>query len=390
MFQSLKNRRQSSEEQVDELLSAYLDGVMPREDRTILEARLRQELALVARLEGLRQTKKALASLPKVEVPRNFIVTPAMVAPPRSVAPPRRRRTWPVFGWATAVATLLLLLVFAGDLLFVTPSRPAQPSDIVAAKPALPVQTLGERETERASAAMDVAVGEVEAPVQEKTEDVVLEAEAQGDETPQVERFGAESAATEVVEPEIALEAEAPPPVAESEAVPAEAVSEEMVEGILTPPASGAGGGAPTQEAEIPAEEARTALGVETPGIWGTPAPGVVVTAAVEAEEVIVAAPMLAEDVIAEQVPQAAAPPAEEQEAEGDIATQPSPQQKLETEPVAVAIEPLNLTPAAVGAAQDTDDVTSWLRLAEIGLGLAIVALAMVTLILRRREVRSG
>ncbi len=371
MFQSLKNRRQSSEEQADELLSAYLDGVLPREDRTILEARLRHELALVARLEGLRQTKKALAGLPKVDLPRNFIVTPAIVAPPSSVAPPRRRRTWPVFGWATAVATLLLLLVFAGDILFVAPSRPTQPADIVAEVPALMVQTPSERGTERASAEMDVAVSEVGAPAQEKPEELMLKAEALREETPQVETFGAEPAAAEVVEPEIVLETEAPPSAAESETRPAEAVSEEMVEERLTSPASGAGGVAPTQGAEIPAEEERKTMDVETPGIEGTPTPSVVVTAAVEVEEFVAAASM----------------PTEEKEAEGDIGAQTSPQQTPEPKPVAVAIRPLDLTPTAADVAQDTKDVTSWLRLAEIGLGLAIAALAVVTLILRRREV---
>jgi anti-sigma factor RsiW len=366
MFQSLKNRGQSSEELTDELLSAYLDGQLPRKDRATFEARLRQEQALVTRLEGLRQTKTALANLPRVEVPRNFILAPSMVAPPKPAVPPRRRRTWPVFGWATAIATLLLLVVFAGDLFFYTPSERPQPSDVIAAQPKLLGEATSEIGVERPSAATDAAVvGEGEAAAEAKTEQVVIEAEVLVEATTQAATVGQEPVATELAEQKVVLESEP--------------VAEEMVESEPAPPATGGGGEAPT-------EEALATWDVETPSFQGTPAPGVVVTTTVEGREAIVTAPAPPEGVIAEEAPLAAAAAAEEAGTESDVDTQTLREGAWETPPDAVARVPEELIPVVTDAEQGADDTTPWLRLAEIGLGLAILALATVTLILRRRE----
>ena len=68
-----------------------------------------------------------------------------------------RRRTWPVFGWATAAATLLFILVFAGDVFLVTPSVRMEPADIVAQAPQIPAATLDGREAVPLSDAARVA-----------------------------------------------------------------------------------------------------------------------------------------------------------------------------------------------------------------------------------------
>lgn len=127
MFDRLMNRfmnwRLSKEEQLDELLSAYLDDELAPEERRAVEVRLKKEPALRERLEDLRATVRFLADAPKVDVPRNFILTPSMVDQAgKTKAPVRRRQTWPFLSWATAVATLLLIFVLAGDFFVVSPS----------------------------------------------------------------------------------------------------------------------------------------------------------------------------------------------------------------------------------------------------------------------------
>ena len=131
MFEADEKRGQSREEQLDELLSAYLDGMLAVDEQAQLELQLERDPALRARLRGLRLTVRSLAALPQVEVPRNFILSPAMVKDktPRPASRLRTpRRSWPVFGWATAIATLLLMFVVAGDVFWVAPAtRPETP-----------------------------------------------------------------------------------------------------------------------------------------------------------------------------------------------------------------------------------------------------------------------
>ncbi len=127
MFRLFRNRRQPKD-QVGELLSAHLDGALTPDEQAELETQLAREPELQGRLEGLRLTTEALADLPQVEAPRNFILSPAMVAVPTAPAAPRRRPGWLALGWATTAATLLLIIVLAGDILVVAPpTRQATP-----------------------------------------------------------------------------------------------------------------------------------------------------------------------------------------------------------------------------------------------------------------------
>src|SRR3990170_569135 len=75
-----------------ERLSAYLDGQLAPGEAAGLEARLQDDSALRETLEGLRQTKAALRSLPSLRPPRSFTLTPQMVGTrprlPPSPAPP--------------------------------------------------------------------------------------------------------------------------------------------------------------------------------------------------------------------------------------------------------------------------------------------------------------
>jgi anti-sigma factor RsiW len=112
-----------------EILSAYLDRQLKPKEVASLEARLSANPDLSAALGELQRTRDALRSLPRMRAPRNFTLTPQMVgqrsALGRLLAPRSRpaARLAPVFGFASALATFLLVLVLVGDWLgILTPS----------------------------------------------------------------------------------------------------------------------------------------------------------------------------------------------------------------------------------------------------------------------------
>jgi anti-sigma factor RsiW len=106
-------------ERQDELLSAYLDGQLGARERARLEAQLVADPALRAELEALRRTVTLVRDLPSVPIPRNFILAQTMAARPRPARPLRPRRAWaaPFLTAATAVVSLMFVVVLAGDLL---------------------------------------------------------------------------------------------------------------------------------------------------------------------------------------------------------------------------------------------------------------------------------
>ncbi|MEQ9032954.1 MAG: hypothetical protein RLP44_29815, partial [Aggregatilineales bacterium] len=67
-------------EQDYELLSAYLDEMLTSSEREALEARLSIEPDLRRELNALRQTVALMRQLPVMKAPRNYTLTPAMVA----------------------------------------------------------------------------------------------------------------------------------------------------------------------------------------------------------------------------------------------------------------------------------------------------------------------
>ena len=100
-----------------ELLSAYIDRQLKPNEVARLEARLQVDRELASTLEGLQRLKNGLRSLPHQQIPHNFTLTPQMVG----IQPTRRLS--PIFGVASALATFILLLVFAGDLTgFISPT----------------------------------------------------------------------------------------------------------------------------------------------------------------------------------------------------------------------------------------------------------------------------
>lgn len=103
-----------------ELLSSYLDGQLSSADAARLEARLRTEPDLRSVLQDLRGTRTVLRQLPMRKAPRNFRLTPQMVR-----KNPPLPRAYPIFRFATTLATLLLFFTFG--LNFVGPQLASQP-----------------------------------------------------------------------------------------------------------------------------------------------------------------------------------------------------------------------------------------------------------------------
>ncbi|MGD2158974.1 MAG: hypothetical protein PVG32_18995 [Anaerolineales bacterium] len=97
-----------------ENISAHLDGQLPPSKQAHFAERLESEPALRDAYDSLRSTRAVLRSLPRLRAPRNFTLTPEMAGIRQRK---KRLRLIPSFQFASALASLLLLLVLAGDFL---------------------------------------------------------------------------------------------------------------------------------------------------------------------------------------------------------------------------------------------------------------------------------
>jgi hypothetical protein len=115
-------RRERERERRDELLSAYLDDQQSSRERERLEARLASDPTLQAELEALRRTVSLVRDLSPVPIPRNFILPQSVTERPRPAPSLRPRRAWtaPLLTAATAVVSLLFVVVLAGDMLLLS------------------------------------------------------------------------------------------------------------------------------------------------------------------------------------------------------------------------------------------------------------------------------
>jgi hypothetical protein len=103
-----------------EMISPYIDGRVTQDEKQSLESHLASCHECREELESLRTTVGLLHRLPQVEVPRSFTVVESKPATAPSI-----------FGrlcWASAVAALVLVLLFAGDLFHVYPEKSTGPS----------------------------------------------------------------------------------------------------------------------------------------------------------------------------------------------------------------------------------------------------------------------
>lgn len=98
-----------------EQLSAYLDGQLSPTEQTRLEERLRANPELRAALEEMNHTRTLIRMAPRKRAPRDFTLTPSMVQP-RQTRPRGIFNLFPALSFASAIATLALVLSFLFEL----------------------------------------------------------------------------------------------------------------------------------------------------------------------------------------------------------------------------------------------------------------------------------
>jgi len=103
------------------MLSPYIDGRVTPAEKKALESHLASCQKCRRELESLQDTVRLLHCVPMEAVPRTFTVIEAKpAAAPRVLVPMR---------WATAIAVLVLVLLFAGDLFHVYPDKKSPTSE---------------------------------------------------------------------------------------------------------------------------------------------------------------------------------------------------------------------------------------------------------------------
>jgi hypothetical protein len=105
-----------------EKLSAYLDGQLKPSEIARLESRLKSDPELASILKELRQARSILRQLPQRRAPRNFTLTPKMVG-----QKPPLPRSYPIFRFATVLATLLFFFTFVTNFMAPRLVRTAAP-----------------------------------------------------------------------------------------------------------------------------------------------------------------------------------------------------------------------------------------------------------------------
>ncbi len=257
--------RRSEEERRDELLSAYLDGELSEREREQLEARLSQDPALRAELRTLHQTVSLVHQLPQVSAPRNFILSESVLRRREPAPAPEPRRAWaaPLLTAATAVVSLLFVVVLAGDLLLPGVGGLASaPQPMLQSEERAPmeVEAVVTREVERES-----AVGPAPSPTA-SSKDTREEPEmaAEDELSPAEATRAAEAPAGMGGAPE----AEDTTPAEEAPEEPEVAVEEELSPAEATRAAQappGAGATPPPAEEAGPTEEVRSLAAPTTP-----------------------------------------------------------------------------------------------------------------------------
>lgn len=126
------NRQEKISEKDARLLSGYLDGVLSSAEASKFEKRLQTSPQLTLALKEMSATKQYLRGLPSHKVPYQFGLTRAEAKKAR-----RGRFLLPSFGWASAVCSLLLAVIFGTEFILHNFSAPqAMPAMMVTSEQA--------------------------------------------------------------------------------------------------------------------------------------------------------------------------------------------------------------------------------------------------------------
>ncbi len=166
-------------------LSSFLDRELNPRELNKIEERLKQEPVLRLALEEMSQTKKTLQQTPKLEIPRNFILTPAMVGVKTR---PRPARGYRLVSALMAFLLIGVLVLDFGRFFMIGAMAPAAPKEVMLEavsdsivealeEPAL-MEAEGDLEADRAMAETKAGTPQEEAPA--VAEEAVEEGEAVG------------------------------------------------------------------------------------------------------------------------------------------------------------------------------------------------------------------
>jgi len=147
-------RRTDEHEQVEALLSPYLDGRTSTAERALVERHIESCSDCARNLATLSATVMAVREMPRVRTPRSFAL-------PRSMARPSRAVSWtyPLLRVATGVAAFLFVLVLGMDLFTQRMLVPAAAPQMVAPAALAPTVVAMESATQATAPA---ATGRVE------------------------------------------------------------------------------------------------------------------------------------------------------------------------------------------------------------------------------------
>lgn len=187
----LRNWRTSGEERQEEALNAYLDDALSAGERQHLERQLAKDEQLRAQLEELRSLKQQLRQLPRLPVPRNFMLDPAVYGRPEKKL---LFQPVPVLRLATALTAFFFVVAVAAELISPQFGALSSPGDrdvaMVEAPAAGPASTAVEVTrvvTEREEVQQEVAELQVETAVEIQEEEIVTSEEQAAAEEPQAE-----------------------------------------------------------------------------------------------------------------------------------------------------------------------------------------------------------
>ncbi len=251
-----------------ETLSAYLDGQLTGKEKARLEARLEDDPRLQRALDALQRTRSLVRSLPRMKAPRNFTLTPEQVGRRQ----PARERLFSAFRLASAVASLLFVLVVMGDFLGAPGLSARQESlevqSIAVVTDEAAVEKSAPLEEEGAEAVVETPAGEVVALEMEPQGEALaatvdsFQSQAGGREEQRI--AGPEAVGEEAVKAEIAADEAAPSMMLTAPEARSEEAEQPLPESQLSEDKTVAPGGSPAPTVELHDAE----MPPQTPVSW--------------------------------------------------------------------------------------------------------------------------